>query len=133
MPARADFDPIDIPSHLPGILLLDVEGEDADGNGIYRYRVVGTEEVRNRGHNPTGKLVQEGFFGASLTDVLADYNFIYRNRTFLFQPVDFCTEANLRVQEQSILLPFSEDRRNVSQIMVYSHRDTEDRLPPSLF
>ncbi len=129
MPMRTDFDPLDIPQHLSGILLLDVEGCDADGNGIYRYRVVGTEEVRNRGYNPTGRLVQEGCYGASLENALADYNFICQHRSFLYQPIEYRTERNLTVREQSILLPLSEDGENVTQILVYSHREADRPIP----
>ena len=54
MPRRADIDPVDMPEHLPGLLLIDVEGVSARGLGIYRYRVVGTREVANRKFDPTG-------------------------------------------------------------------------------
>ena len=63
MPRRADISPEDFSAHLPGILLVDVEGTDSNDIGIYRYRVVGTGEVTLRGHDPTGKRVEEGFFG----------------------------------------------------------------------
>ena len=126
MPRRGDFDPLEIPKALPGIILIDVEGSDPDGHGIYRYRVVGSDEVRNRGHDPTGRLVREGYFGGTLENVLKDYDYIRENRTFLYQPLDFVTEDFRRIREQSILLPFSEDGITVSQILVYSHRDEED-------
>ena len=74
-------------------------------------------------YNPTGKLVPEGFFGGSLSDVLEDYDYIRDNRTFLYQPLAFVTEDFREIREQSILLPFSEDGETVSQILVYSHRD----------
>lgn len=125
MPQRKDFDPTDVPRHLPGILLIDVEGTTPSGEGIFRYRVVGSEEVHNRGHDPTGKLVEDGYFGGSMDEVLSAYNYIRENRTFLYQPLDFVTSNHLRIQEESILLPFSEDGEQVSQILVYSHRDEQ--------
>ena len=73
MPTRQEFDPLHIPKHLPGILFIEVEGIDDRGIGIYRYRVVGTNEVESRGHNPTGKLVDEGFFYTSLDGAKAQY------------------------------------------------------------
>src|SRR3546814_1423897 len=51
MPRRAGFRPEAVPRHLPAILLIDVEGLDEAGIGIYRYRVVGTESVRLRGRS----------------------------------------------------------------------------------
>ena len=62
MPCRSDLDPIDLPQHLPGIMLIDVEGVDDSGRSVYRYRVVGQWEIRARGHNPTGKTIEEGCY-----------------------------------------------------------------------
>ena len=42
IPARADFDPLEIPPHiLPGILLIDVAHDPLH----FRYRLVGTRDV----------------------------------------------------------------------------------------
>lgn len=120
MPSRADFDPERVIYHLPGILLVDVEGVDDHGGPILRYRVVGTEEVRTRGHDPTGKLVSEGFFGPSLESVMETYDFVRRERSFLFELLEFKTDRGLYSSEYTILLPFSKDGENVNQILVYS-------------
>ena len=122
MPRRRDFDPVDLPAHLSGLLLIDVEGVDKTGIGRYRYRVVGTAEVANRGHDPTGKLVVEGFFGPSKEEIVASYEAVRLQRTFLYEPLHFVTEENRVIDEYSILLPFSEDGKAVSQILVFSER-----------
>ena len=132
MPSRRDFDPVDLPAHLPGILLIDVEGVDEAGVGRYRYRVVGTAEVANRGHDPTGKLVVEGYFGPSQADVLKDYEAVRLGCTFLYEPLQFVTEDHRTVDEYSIILPFSEDGQTVSQILVFSERRLrKDKRPYS--
>ncbi len=120
MPRRADFQPEAVVRHLPGILLIDVEGLDDQGVGIYRYRVVGTEEVRLRGHDPTGKLVQEGFFWSSAEEAVACYETIRKSRSYLYEVAEFVTPERRWRSEYAIILPFSEDRQNVSQILVYS-------------
>ena len=125
MPSREDFDPLAIPRHLPGILMVEVEGVDEDGVGIYRYRVVGTTEVQNRGHNPTGELVRDGFFGASLDAVLAIYERVRRNKTCFYTPLDFVTEDYLPVSEFAILLPFGNAAGDVTHILVYSEPNEE--------
>jgi hypothetical protein len=131
MPQRRDFDPADVPRHLPGILLIDVEGITDDGAGetvgIYRYRVVGSQEVANRGHNPTGKLVVEGYFAGSLEDALRSYEIVRRSKSFLYEPMQFVTDDHLTIDEYSILLPFSEDGETVSQILVFSERREKRR------
>ena len=120
MPSRADFDPARVVHHLPGILLVDIEGMDENGTAILRSRVVGTEEVRARGHDPTGKLVSEGFFGPSLEAAMQAYGFVHRERTFLYQLLEFKTERGLLSSEYNILLPFSSDGESVNQILGYS-------------
>lgn len=122
MPRRRDFDPVDLPAHLPGMLLVDVEGVDESGIGRYRYRVVGTAEVANRGHDPTGKLVVEGYFGPSLEEILSSYEAVRRARTFLYEPLHFVAKDQRVIDEYSVLLPLSEDGRTVSQILVFSER-----------
>lgn len=122
MPRRRDIDPTDFPKHLPGILLLDVEDVDADGHARYRYRVVGTQEVRNRGHDPTGRHVDEVLGGPSLEEALESYDLVHRERTFLYDPIAFKDDRGVWIDELSILLPLSEDSKNVSQILVYSEQ-----------
>jgi hypothetical protein len=133
MPRRQDFNPAGVPRHLPGVLLIDVEGIEDDGDGdtigIYRYRVVGSNEVSNRGHNPTGKLVSEGYFADSLEDALRSYEIVRRSKSFLYEPLQFVTEDHLTIDEYSILLPFSEDGETVTQILVYSERRERQRGP----
>ena len=120
MPARTDIDPKDFVGHLPGILLVDVEGVDAAGRGVFRYRVVGTAEVRLRGHDPTGKRVEDGFFGPSREDVLASYETVRRERSFLYDPLEYQTPDGRWRDEHTLFLPLSEDGEEVSQILVFS-------------
>ncbi len=120
MPERAEFDPLAVPRHLPGVLLVEVEGLDTEGVGIYRYRVVGTMEAENRGHNPTGKLVNEGYFGASLEDSIAAYEWVRLNRSFIYLPLEFVTDDHLPINELSILFPFGKSTGEVTHILVYS-------------
>jgi hypothetical protein len=120
MPARGDIGPEDFRRQLPGILLVDVEGEDEAGIGIFRYRLVGTGEVALRGHDPTGKLVQHGFFGPSLQDVLDCYETVRRDCTFLYDPLRYRTPEGKWADEHTLFLPLSEDGVSVSQILVYS-------------
>ena len=132
MPRRSDFRPEAVVRHLPGILLIDVEGLDADGVGIYRYRVVGTEEVRLRGHDPTGKLVQEGFFWTSLEDAIQSYEEIRKSRSFVYESIEFVSSQGRWRAENSIALPFSEDGKTVSQILVYSlARSSHESFDPN--
>ena len=126
MPQRRDFDPIDLPNHLHGIILIDVEGVGDDGTGIFRYRVVGTTEVENRGFDPTGRLVSEGYFFSSREAAMTSYETVRRTRKFLYEPMRFIADGYRLIDEYSILLPFSEDGEEVSQILVFSDRRKRD-------
>ena len=120
MPRRRDISPSDFRHHLPRVILVDVEGLDEYGLGIYRYRVVGTEEAEQRGYDPTGRLVQEGFFGPDWDNVHLCYETVRSSRGFLYDPCDYWTaDRNWRC-EHTIFLPLSEDGESVSQILVYS-------------
>lgn len=120
MPRRADFDPVDLPRHLPGLLLIDVGFETPGGKARYRYRVVGDWEVNARGHNPTGKLVDDGFHAESREMALAAYDRVCASRVPMYERLDFLNDRNLHIREQLIILPFSEDGGTVSQLLVYS-------------
>ncbi len=120
MPRRADIDPADMVEHLPGILLIDVEGEDENGLGIFRYRVVGTREVANRRKDPTGKIVQDGYFAESADAALRSYESVRAHRAPVFEVISFVSNDGVRIEEDSIMLPLSENGIEVSQILVYS-------------
>ena len=52
LPGRKHFDPLDIPSLLPNLRLLDV----VDGGPFhYRVRLIGTGHVKQLGYDPTGR------------------------------------------------------------------------------
>lgn len=120
LPRRAEFRPEAVPRHLPAILLVDVEGVDEAGVGIYRYRVVGTESVRLRGRDPTGELVRDAFFWSSGEAAIAVYETVRTSRRHLYQTAEFVSPQGRWRSEHSILLPFSADGETVTQIMVYS-------------
>lgn len=122
MPRRVDFDPMAIRGQLSGVILLDVLNDAPTGVGRFRYRVVGDKEVSNRGHNPTGGLVEDGFYAGTLEQALRDYIRICEVCAPLYAPLKFMNDDGLRVDEYSVLLPFSEDGARVSQILVYSER-----------
>lgn len=128
MPRRKDIDPAELAAHLPGILLVDVEGTGPDGCGIFRYRVVGTRQVASRGRDTTGQRVEDGYFGRSAKDVLASYEKVRAQGTAIYRTVDFVTEEGLRIEDASVFLPLSENGNDVSQILVYTESLRDEGL-----
>jgi len=118
MPARADIDPVEMPRQLlPGISIVDVV---ADARR-YVYRLVGTEDVEVRGHDPTGKSVLEGFFGPSPEDALGCYDKVVEARAPLLDPTPFTAPSGKWINEETLFLPLSDDGENVNKILVFSY------------
>jgi hypothetical protein len=119
MPARGDIDPIDLKALLPLLILIDVVPDSRR----YVYRLVGTHEVEMRGSDPTGKTVDEAYYGES-TDVTTGYlDHVVRTRQPLlyrgtYQPLRTRTQ-----REDVLFLPLSQDGETVNMIMVLGHID----------
>jgi hypothetical protein len=105
---------------------VDVEGLDERGQGIFRYRVVGTVEVELRGFDPTGWLVEDGFCGPSLEDVLTCYETVRRTGEFLIDSHAFATVQGRWHDGFTLFLPLSNDGLSVNQILVYSEERSLD-------
>lgn len=60
LPGRQHLDPIDIPRLIGWLFLIDVVRE-APGGMDFRYRLIGTRNVRLVGHDATGHRVHESF------------------------------------------------------------------------
>ncbi|NMM43848.1 PAS domain-containing protein [Rhodospirillaceae bacterium KN72] len=120
LPLRADFDPMAIRKHLPSVLLVDIEGLTNDGTGIYRYRLAGEREIQARGVNPKGRLVTEAYYGPAADVSIANFETVRTTCAPHFIVLEFVNDRGLRVNEESVLLPFSEDGQTVSQILVFS-------------
>ena len=120
---RRMFDPMAFAAYLPGVLLLDFEGLDATGDAVYRYRIAGDDEVRNRGFNPTGKTLREGVFFISYERALAGYEKVRSMACPHLGRASFKSDRGTIVREMSIMLPMRRSDNGVDQILVYSHAD----------
>ena len=119
MPQRRDIEPTELVKLLPGMMLVDVVGDERR----YVYRLVGTREVEARGEDPTGKPVGEKFFGSSRENVLSNYDRVCRECIPLFDDYSFSSSGGRFVDEQVIFLPLSNNDAAVVQILVYTqHR-----------
>lgn len=113
LPDRAAFDPIDIPSLLPYLVLVDVE---QDSKKSFRYRLVGTEVTEIVGAELKGKYIGEvlqdsqkllDMYERICAEQCLDYYFgqsRFKHRT---------SYLNL----ERVSLPISEDGLRVSQVI----------------
>ncbi len=117
MPARHDFDPADMVAFLSGITLIDVVEDDRR----FIYRLMGTREVAMRGNDPTGKGVADGFFATSAEAALASYDDVIVRRAPRFEQRRFVTPDGRIGNEQTVILPLSDDGLAINKIIAYTH------------
>lgn len=121
-PRRAELDPLDIPKHLPGFVMVEVVTTDPLD---LRYRLVGTRAVEYRGQDPTGKRVSEAFYGTTLEEALQTYQSVIDSREPLFRDDPMQRDDYKQIREERLFLPFSEDGETVNLILVFiSERPT---------
>lgn len=132
MPARGDFDPLEMKEWLPGIVLVDVErnpdvahaADDvsaADWGRAYRltYRLVGTRSVELKQRDVTGQTVQEGYHGSSLDEILENYRQVIDGRCALYDWEVAVSQSRHLEDNETLMLPLSNDGETVNMIMVY--------------
>ena len=115
LPARVDFDPVDLREHIGSLFLVDV----MDGGDDFQYRLIGSMIVDAVGRDVTGKMVSDVFEEPILrlyrhlmqhpTPVRAYGNVEWRERCYL--------------AHECIVLPLSDDGRIVNKFigeMVFS-------------
>lgn len=113
MPARADLDPLEIPTLLPIVGLVDV----LDGGARFRYRLVGTEIVEVDGHDPTGRFLDEAPPDSGYADYLIGlFREVTRERRPLYGESDFRGQGRIERRVRRLLMPLSCDGRSVDMI-----------------
>ena len=130
MPSRADIDPVDIPSLLPDVMLV----ERLD-DGRYRYRLIGTENARAHGVNATGRFLDEVLPGPDYSaHVLALYDECVEKRRALYSECLFFSPARREPERHTkvLFMPLSPDGETVNMIFViqvffYIDRATRER------
>lgn len=113
MPARADIDPVDIPTLLPIIGLTDV----LDGGARFRYRLLGTEVVAAAGYDPTGRYLDQALPDSGYSDYLIGlFREVVRERRPLYGESDLLGGGRVERQVQRLLMPLSRDGETVDMI-----------------
>lgn len=116
MPARADLDPLEMVNWLTGVQIVDVFNNPRR----LKYRLVGAVEVENRGFNPTGRWVEDGFIGVSLEDVLYNYNTVIDQKTLLYDWGQYPCGGGYLLWQETIFLPLSSDGEIVDKVITYA-------------
>lgn len=113
LPGRADIDPVDIPSLLPHIFLIDVRREPR----AYRYRLFGTELVDAYGRDVTGKALDELFSDIFRKAVTVVFNHVVDHRAPLRTFGSLAWRETERVPFEGIQMPLAADGATVDMIL----------------
>ena len=119
MPARNDLDPVEMKSWLVSVQLVDVQNEQ----GRFVYRLAGQREIEVRGYNPVGKSVEEAFVGYHVKEALKNYEMVVARKSFVYDWADYLSPSGMRLKQEALLLPLSDDGRNVNVIVTYAETD----------
>lgn len=127
-PARSDFDPIDIPSLLPFVSLVEVR----DGTPRFVYRVVGTKLVELLRRDVTGQAVGTGVKADELASVLSRYQRVADEGNAIYHRDRLQEETNDYTDIDRLMLPMGDRDDRVElilSIVVRSDKDVSERYP----
>lgn len=118
LPARADFDPIDMVALLPHLYLLDVGPVTETATPRFRYRLIGTAIVNLLGRDSTGKYVAEPLHGDRTVGLQRLFTLVAETRApVVIKGHIFYIRDKSWVFVEALLLPLSADGGTVDMIM----------------
>jgi hypothetical protein len=114
LPGRVHFDPLDVPSLLPRISLLEVHRAPLR----YRFRVAGTFLVQFYKFDPTGQWYDEAFAGRPIAGVLERFAIAAEEGVPVWRrgPAVVAPQSEWRTVE-SLVLPLASDGVTVDMIL----------------
>ena len=86
----------------------------------FRYRLVGTDEVRHRGFDPTGKTLEEAYSGLDGDYCDGNYRYVATSGKHLYDTSPEPTTMGYIADIQVLFVPLAGDGKTVDTIMVYS-------------
>jgi len=117
MPARSDFDPMQVPKLLPDIFLVDVFA-DAPRERRYRVRLQGTAQVDYNGADWTGRFLHEAVDRVPADRFCAVGDAVVAGRTpWMSTGKLYWLPAKPFYRFETILLPLSDDDVSVNMIL----------------
>lgn len=126
LPRKVDFDPVCVARALEKIQLVDI----VEGPEEFRYRLVGTREVSERGFDPTGRSVADGFLGRSADIVLDNYRHVVKTGAPYCKRYWFRKVHRSPIQETSLFLPLADADGRLAHILVYSYQEIRPEDAP---
>jgi len=130
LPARRDFDPLEMPQLLAWVTLVDVvPGESRESNEVsapvrYRARLVGTEITQRHGRDVTGKFDDELYEPVYLHQIRTVYGCLRREKLPCLVTCCLPVPERQATIYERLLLPLAGDGEEVDMIMsVFDYPD----------
>ncbi|WP_338033045.1 PAS domain-containing protein [Hwanghaeella grinnelliae] len=115
-PSRLDLDPVDIPNMLPFVFLVDVLGQGHD----FRYRLVGTDIVRNTKKDFTGYLLSEIREIGSQGKLIEMYQRTVADKAPVTERLPFKTRGGVKKFYDVAVTPLSRNGEVVDMLFGYA-------------
>lgn len=113
-PARADFDPVDVPYLLPNLYIYKVLTDPLD----YELTLLGTKMVEMMGRDATGQRLDQVISGLEgVAHMRKEYDRVYTTREFVYSEVAAAWVGRDYIMYRRLLLPFSDDGKTVNRIL----------------
>jgi len=112
MPSRRDIDPVEVPTLLPNLQLIEIVA-----GGRFRYRLIGTALVEAFGRDYTGQYPDELFDGPRARSIIETHNAVRHARQPMFLRSRYFTTKNVDIIANRLYLPLSDDDREVNMIL----------------
>lgn len=115
LPGRQDIDPLEIPDLLPHISILDVVGTGAAAR--FRFRLVGTANVRIAGRECTGAFIDDVFDPDDAARMGDAYRTILDGREPHYWVNQAAVRGNPPVRYCRLMVPLATDGMTVDMLM----------------
>ena len=112
MPSRRDIDPVDVPTLLPNLQLIEIVG-----GARFRYRLIGTALVQAFGRDYTGRYLDDLVQGPRAPVVTEVYNTVLTARKPVFLRSRYHTARDVDLIANRLYLPLSGDDSEVNMIL----------------
>ena len=116
LPGRPDLDPVDIPGMLPFVFLVDVLGQGKD----FRYRLVGTDIVRNTKRDFTGYRLSEIRDIGSQGKLIDMYERTVRGKAPVLERFPYVTRGGVEKFYDVVVVPLARNGKHVDMLFGYA-------------
>lgn len=117
IPDKAGFDPLEMRSFLPNVILIDRER----AGGRFRYRLAGTKICEVYGLDPKGRYVDEVLRGAYRDYILGVYDRVVRQNVCVYCETHLTVEDGADKHVERIICPITTNGVEVDCLFIVQH------------